>query len=146
MKKKMLTLLLLAGPMLAWAEGSALLVTLKDGSQTGYILSQKPQVTFSGTALSITTAEVSTDYERADIYSFTFVPESQLTSIRRQSEQNSVIEYRDGTVRAQSRAIEVYNAAGCLVGRAAGSISLESMPGGVYIVRANRQVLKINKK
>ena len=146
MKKKILTLLLIACQTLAFAEGSALLVTKKDGSKLGYLLSEKPVVSFSGTALTIKTTEVSTDIERADISTFTFVPENEVTTIKQVSKDNSVFEYRGGTFRADGATIQVYTVGGRLVKSAVGSVSLSNEPGGVYIVKANNQVIKINKE
>ena len=146
MKKNILTLLFLACQTLAFAEGSALLVTKTDGTKAGYLLSEKPVVTFSDTALSIKTTEVSTNYERADISSVIFVPESEVTAIQQVGQDHSMFEYRGGTIRAAGAVIQAYTIGGRLVKSAVGSLSLNGEPSGVYIVKANNQSIKINKK
>ena len=145
MKKKLLTLLLLASQTLVYAEGSALLITLKGGSQAAYIFSDKPVVTFTETAMSVKVADASTDYQRADISNFKFVDASEVAAIDQISEGSTLFEYTDGKISAAGAPIQVYSLSGHLQKSGSSSVSLADQPAGVYIVRMGKQVIKVRK-
>ncbi len=145
MKKKILTLLLLTCQTLAFADGSALLITLKDGSKAGYILSQKPTVTFADSKLNVKVDDASTAYNVADVNTFTFVDEKEITAIQELSQGSSLFEYRNGTIRAEGASIQVYSLDGKLVKNGESTVSLTNYPNGVYIVKMNNQIIKIRK-
>ena len=146
MKKVIITLLLVVCHTLTYAEGSALLITKNDGSKMGYILSEKPVVTFGATAINIKTADANADVERADIKSITFVPESEVTAIYQLSKDNQVFEYRGGIVNVPGAVIQVYTLDGRMLKSGHSTLSLSDEPSGVYIIKANHQTIKINKK
>lgn len=145
MKKKLLTLLLLACQTIAYADGSALLITLKSGNQAAYIFADKPVVTFSETAMNISVANATTEYQRADISNFTFVDASEVASIEEVSDNKTVFEYTSGVVRAIGATIEVYSLNGMLLKRGSSSVSLADQPVGVYVVKMGKQVIKVKK-
>jgi len=145
MKKQILTLLLLTCQLLAFADGNALLVTLKDGKQAGYVLSAKPTVTFSGTVLNIKVGDASTAYDLADVNTFTFVDEKKLTSIEAMPMGSSLFEYRNGIIRSAGADIQVFTLDGKLLKNGESTLSLAGYPKGVYIVKMNHQVIKIRK-
>ncbi len=145
MKKQILTLLLLLCQTLAFAEGSALLITMKDGTKAGYLLSQKPTVTFNDAQLSIQVADASTAYNVADVNTFTFVDESEITSIQEMPQGSALFEYRNGTIRAEGASIQVYTLDGKQLTNGESTVSLAGYPHGVYIVKMNNQVIKVRK-
>jgi hypothetical protein len=145
MKKSILTLLLLFCQTFLFAEGSALLVTLKDGKKAGYILSQKPSVTFEGAKLIIIVDDVSTDYDMADVSGFTFVDASEINEIKDLKHGDTLFEYLNGTIRSEGSDIHVYTLDGKLLKSGKSTISLIGQPSGVYVVKMNRQTIKIKK-
>lgn len=145
MKKKILTLLLLACQMLAFADGSALLITFKDGKKAGYILSQKPTVTFADSKLNIKVDDASTEYNVADVNTFTFVDEKEITGIEEIAKGNSLFEYRNGRIHAEGASIQVYSLDGKQLTHGETTVSLANYPNGVYVIKMNNQVIKIRK-
>ncbi len=145
MKKKILTLLLLACQTLAFAEGSALLVTLKDGKKAGYVLSQKPTITFNDSKLNINVSDASTEYNLADISTFTFVNEGDITSIHELPKGSSLFEYRNGTIHSKGANIQVYTLDGKLLKNGESTISLMGYPNGIYVIKMNNQIIKVRK-
>ena len=145
MKKIIFTLLLLICQTLAFANGSALLVTLKDGKKAGYILSEKPSVTFAGSKMIIKVNDASTEYNVADVSTFTFVDESEISGIDQLSQGSTKFEYRNGTVKAEGATIQVFTLDGKQLKSGVSTVSLIGQPNGVYVVKMNNQVIKIKK-
>ncbi len=145
MKKQILILLMLVCQTLAFAEGNALLITLKDGKKAGYLLSQKPTVTFNDAQLNIKTGDAATAYDLAEVNTFTFVDESEITSIEALPAGSSLFEYRNGTIHAEGARIQVFTLDGKQLTDSESSVSLTNYPSGVYIVKMNNQVIKVRK-
>ncbi len=130
---------------LAFAEGSALLITFHDGTTASYVLSEKPRVTFGDGTLQIATSDASTEYARADVSRFTFIDATE-AGISQPTADRIAFEYRDNTVRVSGAPIEVYAADGTLVDKGFNTLSLANHSPGVYLVKVNRQVIKVMKK
>lgn len=145
MKKLLFCLMTLACQTLAFADGSALLITFTDGTTASYVLSEKPRVTFGQGTLLITSAGASAEYERATISRFTFVDAAEL-GIGPLTEGSMVFEYDGTTVRMAGAPIEVFTTGGTLIVRGTGSVSLSSQPSGIYVVRSGRHTVKVVKK
>ena len=131
----------LACQTLAFADGSALLITFTDGTTASYVLSEKPRVTFGQGTLLITSAGASAEYERATISRFTFVDAAEL-GIGSLTEGSVAFEY----VRLAGAPIEVFTTGGTLIVRGTDSVSLSGLPSGIYVVRSGRHTVKIVKK
>ena len=126
----------LACQTLAFADGSALLITFTDGTTASYVLSEKPRVTFGQGTLLITSATVSR---------FTFVDAAEL-GIGPLTEGSMAFEYDGTTVRMAGAPIEVFTTGGTLLVRGTGSVSLSGQPSGIYVVRSGRHTVKVVKK
>ena len=131
MKKLFLCLMTLACQTLAFADGSALLITFTDGTTASYVLSEKPRVTFGQGTLLITSAGASAEYERTTVSRFTFVDAAELGI---------------GPLTEGSMPIEVFTPGGTLIVRGTGSVSLSGQPSGIYVVRSGRHTVKVVKK
>lgn len=145
MRKLLLSVLALLCQTLAFADGSALLVTLRDGTTATYVLSEKPTVTFGATTMTVMVSDASTVYERGDVGQMTFI-DAEEAGIAPLSEGSTYFEYKNNTVRMQGAAIQVYTPDGTLVKEAVDTASLDALPDGVYIIRMNRQSVKVIKK
>jgi hypothetical protein len=145
MRKKILTLLLLVCQTLAFANGSALLITLKDGRKAGYILSEKPSVTLGDSRMIIKVKDASTEYNVADVSTFTFIDASEYTGIEQLSQGSTKFEYRNGTIKAEGATIQVFTLDGKQLKNGVSTVSLSGQPNGVYVVKMNNQVIKIKK-
>lgn len=145
MRKQFLTLLLLAGQLAAFADGSALLITMKNGNTAGYVLSDKPTVTFGDGTLIVKAKEVSTEYQRADISKFSFVDAGEISGIQALPQGSTVFDYRNGILRAEGSTIQVYTLDGKLVNSGSNTISLTEQPAGVYVVKMGKQVIKVKR-
>lgn len=144
MRKTILTLLLFVCQLMAFADNSALLITLKDGSKAGYILSQKPSVTFGESTLSITVADAATEYNIQDVNTFTFVDAEEVAAIQKLTDGSTLFEYRNGVVRSNGT-IQVYTLDGKLLQQGTSTLSLNGQPSGMYIVKTNNKAIKVKK-
>lgn len=145
MKRVLLSMFVLLCQIVVFAEGSALLVTLSDGSTAGYLLSEKPTVTFGENTLLIKSSEASTEYNRADVKRFTFV-DADVLGIDPLSKGSTVFEYKNNTVRMEGAPIFIYRVNGELIKKGIGTVSIEDQPSGVYIIKMNSQSIKVVKK
>ncbi len=145
MKRKIITLLLLTFQTLAFADGSALLITLKGGRKAGYILSEKPVVTFGDGKLSIKVSDASTEYNMADLSTFTFVDESEITNINELPAGSALFKYRHGIISAEGANIQIFTLDGKLLQSGVSKVSVAGYPDGVYIVKMNNQIIKVRK-
>lgn len=145
MKRVLLSMFVLLCQIVVFAEGSALLVTLSDGSTAGYLLSEKPTVTFGESTLLIKSSEASTEYNRSDVKRFTFV-DADVLGIDPLSKGSTVFEYKNNTVRMEGAPIIIYRVNGELIKKGIGTVSIEDQPSGVYIIKMNSQSIKVVKK
>lgn len=138
-------MLMLAAPFAAFAEGHALKVSLTDGNSEIYSLSEKPKISFSGEDMLITSSTVSTTYARSTVSAITFQEIS--TSIANVKEGNNTIyRFNNDKFEAEGTEISVYSTSGALVAKGKDAVSLQSLQPGVYVVKAGKQSIKINKK
>lgn len=145
MKRVLLSMFVLLCHIVVFAEGSALLVTLSDGTTAGYLLSEKPIVTFGESTLQIKSSEASTEYNRADVKHFTFV-DAEVLGIAPLSKGSTVFEFKNNTVRMDGAPIIIYTVNGELVKKGIGTVSIEDQPTGVYIIKMNNQSIKVVKR
>ncbi len=138
-------MMMLACQTLAFADGSALLITFNDGTTASYVLSEKPKVTFGGGNLLIQTGEASAEYARADVSRFTFIDAGE-AGIEHLGQGSMAFEYQNNVVRIAGAAVEVYATNGSLVRKGTGTVSLDDLTAGVYILKIKNQTIKIIKK
>lgn len=135
--------------------GPTLLVLTKDGAQTAYALSEKPQVKFEGKNLHITSSKVDITYALSDIVRFTYA-DLDPSGIDEIGETQTEVGYQDGTLTiSQLKAgatVTVYGIDGKQVRQLkatrAGTyrLNLSALPQGVYIIKADTITYKIMKR
>lgn len=142
MKKKIG--LLIASALMAigaQAAATALCVTMRDGSNKVFLLSNKPVVSFGDKTLDINSDDVSASIDRKDISVMTFIDNDQVEDVA----DAEVFEYTGSTVRVDGHFIEIYSMAGVKVAFGQDAVGLDSLPAGVYIVRYGNTSVKILK-
>ena len=130
---------------MAFAGGSALLITFNNGNTAEYVLSEQPKVSFDGNMMQIVTSDVSTSYVRSEVKNFSFVEAPAPTAIDVVPQVHNTFEYRDATVRTSGSTVEVYSLDGRLIHSGTSIVSLASEPSGVYVVKTGNQVIKIKR-
>ena len=148
----LLLLLLIAFKASAAADNTVLVVELRDGSATNFLLADKPKVTFTAEQMNIVSCAFSMEFDRADVKNFHFVNDDA-TSVEAPMEPNAKVEGNtlmlsgidDGT------AIVIYNTSGLPVKHAVAvggncTVSLDDIASGLYIVTFNNTTFKFLKK
>lgn len=143
MKKTYAILAFLCCASLGHAAGKALQIEFNDGKKAVYALAKQPAVTFYGPDFTIKSADAETSYPRADVKNFTFVDYST-TGIGMVG--TTAYTYINNVFGCQGHDIEVYDLSGSRIAAGADSVSLTSLPAGVYVVRANNHSIKVVKK
>lgn len=137
----------------AQLESTALVLWHADGTNTEIALFKRPNISFSGGKVFVTSDVLNLEYDAADVVRFTY--KGATTSI------SSVIteadyEYQGDCIVFQgikgSDRVAIYNAAGVRVPvslRTMGGgqvIQLSSLPAGVYILSVNAKSSKFTKR
>ena len=132
-----------------------LVVETKDHVQTTYMLSERPEVTFVGNSLRITSAYANVTYNLLDVQRFTFETRS-VTGVSELRDEQAAIDYDDGQLIVsgikQGASVGIYSMDGKMVKQLQAShsgtfrISLSSLPQGMYIVKADNVTYKIMKR
>ena len=134
---------------------TTLVVLTKDKATHQFVLADKPNVTFEGTSLIVTSDKTTATFAISDIVRFTYI-KSDVTGIDELANPGTGIAYQDGVlVISQVKAgesVSVY----ALDGRAvqhlkaghAGTyrLPLTSLPFGVYLVKTGTLTYKITKR
>lgn len=135
------------GHVSAFAQ-NGLIVETNDGKTYGYVLAEKPQLTFDETDMIITTATANASFARADIKNFRF-EDIQPLSINTY-ENTQQMSYLSGIVTVEgSETVALFDISGKLILiKKAGNdkrvtIDLNALPHTTYIVRAGKQSLKV---
>ena len=142
--KRLLLLMLLAGSYITMQadQVQALIVQLKNGSQTAFFLKDKPQVKFDGTNLKVTSTVGDTSFALSDVLRFTYAKKDP-TGIG------------DVLVISQLKAngdVSVYALDGKLLRQLKAShagtyrLNLSELPAGLYLVKADNVTYKIVKR
>ena len=135
-------------------EPTGLHLFFADGSDKWFLFSQQPVVTFSESELTITTSDDTVTYTFDDVAEFQFgnpdpngITNQRTTTPRIVQSDGAVLIYGTGV-----NAVSLYELSGRKLAANvrhqgdAVSISLHSLPTGIYIVRINNQSIKISKK
>lgn len=141
MKKILLSIGILLCSAAAFAQGTALKLTLTDGTSDTYLLNEKPAITFSGSDMLIATPEISSTYPRADVQSmiFTDSPDSGIE----QTGNDTLYIYTNNTFTCEGHQITVYTLSGAVEAIGFGSVSLAGLPKGIYIINVNNKSIKV---
>lgn len=133
-------------------EQNYLVVQLNDGSSASFQLAKHPKITFLGEVMNIVSETSSMEFNLSDVknYLFSNVP----TSIDEVSEESDVaVNENMLTVSGVSNntTVRIYNTSGVEVVSATAiagscSVSLHSLPCGIYIVTYNNTTFKFFKK
>jgi hypothetical protein len=132
-----------------------LIVTLKNGSQTAFFLKDKPQVTFEGTDLKVTSEAGITTFALADVLRFNY-EKKDLSGINETVTDRTGVTFEgDILVISQLKAnatVAIYAIDGKLLrqlkAHRSGTyrISLSELPLGLYLVKADNTTYKITKQ
>lgn len=138
------------------AESKSLIVELQNGSQTTFVLSEKPEMTFANHVLTIVMNNKSSDFEISDVKQFYFGEISSDIQQLKVNELKIVYQSDDKVViegASESDRIVIYSIKGVMQKAAVSfdgekaEVSLSSLPKGTYIVNVqNKQSFKIIKK
>lgn len=136
--------------------GNTLVITTKDGVQTTFLLSEKPQVKFIGENLRVVSTKTDVTYKMTDILRFTYLKKSASGIDEVADNDPADVDYKDGQLVISGikagAAVGVYSLDGKLVRQLtahhAGTyrLSLSALPQGVYIVKADNVTYKIMKR
>ena len=140
-------------------EPSQLVVAMNDGTETVFILSNKPTITFDTNKVYINSSEFSATL--TDVKEFYFKTESSpapsIASDKEKSTSTLTFKYVDGHTAylygcSANTRIEVYSLNGTKAPASIGHsgttavIRLDQLQAGIYIIRANSQSFKIYKR
>lgn len=114
-------------------------VNLKDGTKVSYAFADKPKITFTEGKLIVTTTRTSAEFPLSGIRKYTFRETESTTKIDEMKASNLQSEY-----------LSVYDNNGKLlmktrVSDGNASLSLGTLPQGIYIVREGSKSYKIIK-
>lgn len=158
-KKLSALLLVVAGLALSLSQGMAaeplaLHMLLTDGTTRIFKFANAPEVTFAGDKLTVTSAQdaITVDIDNVQEFHFGDIP----TDIDEVGEvARTIINVADGEVLVHNAALSnvgVFDIDGHKLSPSVRqqsdgiSISLRSLPAGVYIIRINDQSLKVTKR
>ena len=155
MRKTILALTIMMGMGIeSFAQDNATLVLwLADGTKTDIEVSQQPQIKFENDKVIITSSVLNMEYEADEVLRFTYKGEG--TAISPIHEEASVSQ-EDGRLVfhgiTSAEQVSVYSANGTIIhvsllnNGGNYSLSLSSIPKGVYILNVNGKTSKFTKK
>jgi len=150
MKKFLLFLSFLLATASTYA-AETLYMTLTDGSVVSFQLSLKPTITFSGSVLTVTTSDKATQqFTLADVARYSFTASSRIDAA---TADKGIQVFDDKiVVEGNNAKVSVVSINGTVVDaqiERSGSttvVSTQSLPAGLYIIKANNHSLKVLKK
>lgn len=146
MRKLILTLALAAaGYTGADAEViNAMKVTLNNGDTEVFVLADKPQMTFDGDELVVTSPVLTKQYPRSSVKNVTFFGKD--ASVSDIQAEGTVYTFVDNIFSCPGADITVYNLSGVVVANGHETVSLAGQTNGIYIIKTNNQTLKVVKR
>ena len=131
-----------------------LVIWQKDGSKVSYNLDEQPKTTFTADNLVITTATTTINYPLSKIQRYTY--EGAQLSVQNVKEQGISITHNGdniivkGLPKGKSVTIHRIDGTQLLAKRSDGSarltLSLNSLPAGVYVIKADEIIFKLLKR
>ena len=160
MLKKLLTavaLALLATYNLKAATDTLLVVRLTTGEEVGYLLTDRPQLTFEDGMLVLTSERASAEYALTDVEEFYFTDDPPTGLSDATSEAVRFETLHDGTVRIHgvndAKTVRVFDLSGRTVAARLSAeggsvlVDLHAAPSGIYLITltSHQATLKIRK-
>lgn len=160
MLKKLLTavaLALLATYNLKAATDTLLVVRLTTGEEVGYLLTDRPQLTFEDGTLVLTSERASAEYALTDVEEFYFTDDPPTGLSDATSEAVRFETLPDGTVRIHgvndAKTVRVFDLSGRTVAARLSAeggsvlVDLHAAPSGIYLITltSHQATLKIRK-
>lgn len=152
--KLFLILALLSVSAVSYAQTPRLVVWQKSGEKVYFELADLPETTFEGNLLVIRTSKTSVDYQLDNILRYTYEnvpnsielqPNERLVRVNSEGDVVTVQGLREGAT------VCLYSAGGVLLeertskGQRPVSFSIRNRPGGVYVVKAGSETIKMMK-
>ena len=156
MKKILLTILGLVMVTSLWADevDNTLVVKLKNGAETTFVLKDKPNVTFEGTDLKVVTEKETVAFALSDVLRFTYIKKNP-SGIDEKVVDPTEVGYKDGVLvisqLKQGASVDIYSLDGKLLRQLTAHrsgtyrLNLSELPKGVYLVKADNVTYKIMK-
>lgn len=145
MKKISVLFLLLLSAAVGRASELSLRVNLSDGRTETYSLDEHPRISFDETNMLVGSDKLSASYSRDEVKSFDFV-KKQSSSIDTAIGEETVYSLRDNVFTCEGKTVTVYSASGTAVAAGEGSVSLEPLARGLYIITVNNKSIKYIKR
>ncbi len=145
MKKSVLfsTILLLSAGAASADEATALRLTLADAGTEVFRLYEKPQITFSGTEMTIASPTLTATYGRSEVKAMDFIEVSSVEALPADEVSYTL---HGNEFSCPGQAIAVYSLAGTKVASGTGSVSLADLEAGIYIINVNHKSIKVIKR
>lgn len=153
MKKLLLSIALAVCGFTASASAAdeALCLKMKDGTVHSFLLNEKPVITMGDGKLNVATDMTTATYSLYDVREYVFGTAS--TAINGISTSADFSRNGDNIVfhGVDAKNVAIYTANGAAVNAAVNdgtdtTVSMTSLPGGVYIIKASGISIKVNKK
>lgn len=148
MKKTLLSIALAIGfAASASAADEALCLTMKDGTVHSFLLNEKPVITMGDGKLNVATDMTTATYSLYDVREYVFGTAS--TAINGVSTSADFSRNGDNIVfhGVDAKNVAIYTANGAAVNDGTDTtVSMTSLPSGVYIIKASGISIKVNKK
>lgn len=151
----LLTLLLCCTVTSAAATVNALIVHLKNGAQTTFLLNEKPKISFEGTDLKIMSEKSETSVPLADVLRFTY-DKQDVNGITEREVGSTEISFDEGVLVVsqlkKGSTVNIFTADGKLLrqlkARQTGTyrLDLSTLHDGVYIIKADNVTYKVTKR
>lgn len=154
MKKPLLAFVMLFVGAMQLAAQNSLTVTLADGTQRVFFLSERPELLWEGDNIIISTATTELTVARTDLKGFSVSDASAIEAVRNGGSRFAIA--ADGTLQADGlkagTVITIYDATGHQTGQQTvdanghATVSLSHQPKGTYFIKTDHQpTLKIMK-
>ena len=152
MKKLLLSAFALLGCLAASAADEALNLTMKDGSVHSFVLAEKPVITMGDGKLNVTTNDATATYDLYEVSHYVFGDAS--TGIKGVGASEGVARHGDNIVfrGVNVDGVAVSTPGGAVVSAAVSattdgtSVSIASLPSGIYIIKVAGATIKVSKK
>ena len=155
-KLQLLLLMLLALPIGMLADSqNTLVVKLKNGAETTFILKDKPNVTFEGTNLKVASDKETVTFALSDVLRFTYVKkdasgiDEAVADPTKVSFENDVLVI---SLLKQGASVNIYSLDGKLLRQLKAThsgtyrLNLSELSKGLYLVKADNVTYKIMKQ
>ena len=145
--------LLLIAVRASASDDTTLVLKMRDGSTTNFLLAEKPVITFTGEFIKIVSEYCTVEFYRSSIRNFYFSDEDQTAIVEVVLESKAILEDNILFISdvPENTIITIYTIGGTLAAMATAidgncSISLDELATGPYIVSFNNTTFKFLKK